>query len=86
MKNKNISVSQIVTAAVAVLLAIILAGLLVKGAAPAQVAAVPVVPANFPDVSNNSRFSNFLNSAALDPTQAVPIGNSQNNSPFNKGP
>ena len=43
---------------------------------------VEAVPATFPDVKNDTTYNGFLNPNALDPTQPVQIGNSQNNAPF----
>ncbi|HVX58888.1 MAG TPA: hypothetical protein VG964_04140 [Candidatus Saccharimonadales bacterium] len=43
---------------------------------------VPAIPANFPDVKNDTTYSNFLNNKAIDPTQSIQLGNS-NTTPFN---
>ena len=46
---------------------------------------VPVVQAistSFPDVANDPNYTGIFHNGALDPTQPVQIGNSQNNSPF----
>jgi hypothetical protein len=43
---------------------------------------VEIVPTTFPDVKNDSNYNTFLNSKALDPTQPVQIGNTQNTTPF----
>jgi hypothetical protein len=45
----------------------------------------PVVKAisnTLPDVRNDSNYNTFLNSKALDPTQPIQIGGSQNTTPF----
>lgn len=47
-----------------------------------KVVNVPAIPASFPDVKNDPTYSNFLNPKALDPTQAIQLGNS-NTTPFN---
>lgn len=47
---------------------------------------VPVVsPINstFPDVHNDSNYQAFFNNNAIDPTQLINIGPSQNQQPFN---
>jgi hypothetical protein len=43
---------------------------------------VESIPASFPDVKNDSNYNTFLNNKALDPTQPVQIGNTQNQNPF----
>lgn len=46
---------------------------------------VPVaqpISSTFPDVQNDPTYQAFLNNGALDLTQPVQIGNSQNNTPF----
>ena len=48
-----------------------------------KVDVVPAIPASFPDVKNDSTYSNYLNNKALDPTQAIQLGNSSNETPFN---
>jgi hypothetical protein len=48
---------------------------------------VPVVQpitSTLPDVHNDPAYNTFLNSGALDATQPVQVGNSQNNQPFNQ--
>lgn len=47
-----------------------------------KVDSVPAIPANFPDVKNDAAYNAFLNSNAIDPTQAIQLGNS-NSTPFN---
>ncbi len=44
---------------------------------------VQPITATFPDVKNDPNYNFFLNSNALDPTQNIQIGNSQNSTPFN---
>ena len=46
---------------------------------------VPVVQSintSFPDVANDPNYTVIFNTSALDPTQPVQIGNSQNSAPF----
>jgi hypothetical protein len=43
---------------------------------------VEQVQGSLPDVKNDPDYNTFLNNRALDPTQLVQIGNSQNNNPF----
>lgn len=50
---------------------------------------VPVAQAissSFPDIKNDPNYNFFLNNKALDPTQPIQIGNSQNTTPFNGSP
>lgn len=52
---------------------------------PAGSTEVPVVQAidpNFPDVKNDSQYSAFFNTKALDLTQPVQIGSQNNSGPF----
>ncbi len=43
---------------------------------------VEVIKASFPDVNHDTTYSSFLNPQALDPTQTIQIGGSQNSNPF----
>jgi hypothetical protein len=43
---------------------------------------VETIPSNLPDIKNDSNYNSFINSKALDPTQPVQIGNTQNKNPF----
>jgi hypothetical protein len=48
--------------------------------------AVPVVQpisSTLPDIQNDPNYNFIFNTKALDPTQPIQIGNSQNNTPFN---
>lgn len=45
---------------------------------------VEAIKTNFPDIHNDPAFNTFLNQNALDATQPVQVGNSQNNQPFNQ--
>ncbi len=49
----------------------------------AKVPTADVVPTALPDIKNDPSYQSFLNQGALDPTQPVQIGNTQNNTPFN---
>jgi hypothetical protein len=44
---------------------------------------VQTISPTFPDIKNDSNYNSFINTNALDPTQPVQIGNSQNSAPFN---
>lgn len=61
----------------------VLAGMIFKSTPRnTKVPQVEAIKASFPDTKNDSAYSSFLNSTALDPTQTVQIGGSQNNNPF----
>jgi hypothetical protein len=47
-----------------------------------KVPVVQPISTSFPDVANDPNYTGIFHSGALDPTQPVQIGNSQNNSPF----
>lgn len=73
----------ITVAVVAAIFSYIIAGLIFQ--APPRDTTVPqveAIKASFPDVKNDAAYSSFLNPGAIDPTQTVQIGNSQNNNPF----
>ncbi|MGH7157367.1 MAG: hypothetical protein ACREGG_04645 [Candidatus Saccharimonadales bacterium] len=83
MQRKELA--TVVTVAIASgLISLVIAGSLFNS--PSQrTAKVPVVQAiqsSFPDVKNDPNYNFFLNESALDPTQPIQIGNSQNNTPF----
>lgn len=48
-----------------------------------SVPTVDVIPTSMPDLKNDPSYSFFLNKNAIDLTQPVQIGNSQNSAPFN---
>lgn len=83
MQRKELA--TVITVAVASgIISLVVAGLLFNS--PSQrTAKVPVVQpisSTFPDVKNDPNYNFFLNTSALDPTQPIQIGNSQNNTPF----
>lgn len=43
---------------------------------------VQKIDSNFPAVQNDSQYQAFFNNQALDPTQLIQIGTSQNSTPF----
>ena len=47
-----------------------------------RVPVVQPISTSFPDVANDPNYNTIFNSKALDPTQPIQIGNSQNTSPF----
>lgn len=48
-----------------------------------EVPAVQAMPTSLPDIQHDPSYTSFLNTNALDLTQPVQIGGSQNNSFFN---
>jgi hypothetical protein len=86
MKRKDLS-KVVVVAVIWGIISIILSGLVFK--APVKNAKVPVVTpisTNFPQVNGESDYQAIFNTNALDPTQLIQIGNSQNNTPFSSSP
>lgn len=72
-------------ALVAAVIALIFSGMVFNP--PTERVSVPVIDKiepTFPDVKNDSDYNSFLNKDALDPTQPVQIGGSQNTSPFSQ--
>lgn len=49
----------------------------------ASVPEVQTIDSTFPDVKNDPNYKTVFNSQALDPTQLIHIGTSQNSQPFN---
>lgn len=85
MKKSN-DANLIAVLAISVILGIILSMIAIHG--PTRNVSVPSVtalPTSFPDVQNDPTYNSFMNPSALDPTQAVQVGNSSNTSPFNGG-
>jgi hypothetical protein len=83
MKNKDIAVLACIGILAAVISAVI-AGAVFGGPQNHNLKA-PVVEAinnTFPDVKNDSNYKAFFNDKALDPTQLIKIGVSQNQQPF----
>lgn len=82
MKRKG-TLSLVLTVFLVGILSYIIAGFIFK--VPAKNAKAPAVESinqNFPDVANDSSYASIFNDKALDPTQPVQIGNSNNSQPF----
>lgn len=82
MKHKS-TLSLVLTVLVVGILSYVMAGFVFK--VPAKNAKAPVVESlnqNFPDVTGDPAYTSIFNNKALDPTQTVQIGNSNNNQPF----
>ncbi|MDO8591953.1 MAG: hypothetical protein Q7R60_03475 [bacterium] len=83
MKRSNLTL-LIVVAVVAALISFFVSGLAFNS--PSKRTKVPVVQAfnpNFPDVKNDPAYQLFMYPGALDPTQPIQIGNTNNTAPFN---
>jgi hypothetical protein len=48
-----------------------------------KVPQVQSITDSFPDIKNDPKYQLFMYSGALDPTQPIQIGNTNNTSPFN---
>lgn len=48
-----------------------------------KVPTADVIPTSMPDLKNDPAYHSFFNSNAIDLTQTVQLGNSQNTAPFN---
>ncbi|MEX2006751.1 MAG: hypothetical protein WD877_01045 [Candidatus Saccharimonadales bacterium] len=83
MKRKDIF-SLVVTAVVTGLISLFITNALFKTpqSRAGQVPQAPVITTIFPDVKNDPAYKAFLNEQALDPTQPIQIGNTNNTSPF----
>jgi hypothetical protein len=85
MKSNN-KPALIAVAVITAIISLIISSALFNSPAKHSLKA-PVVqslPSSFPDIKNDPAYKGFLNDRALDATQPVQIGNSQNNSPFNQ--
>jgi hypothetical protein len=86
MKRKDLT-KVIFVAAIWGIISIVASGIIFKS--PVKNARVPVVEpisTNFPQVSTDSNYKAIFNAKALDPTQLIQIGNSQNDTPFSNSP
>lgn len=83
MKQKDVAL-LVATALVAAMFAWVLSSIVFDPTAShVKVKTVEKISSSFPDVKNDSNYNVFLNDKALDLTQPIQIGNSNNNSPFN---
>ena len=84
MKRDDL-VKIVFVAGVSALISFILAGAIFNSPAKhdKQVPVIQPISTSFPDVNNDPNYNTIFYSGALDPTQPVQIGNSQNTAPFN---
>lgn len=74
-------------AVISAIISLLLASLIFKSKdLSTKVPVVDKINTSFPDVQHDPDYNSFLNSHALDLTQPVQIGNSQNQTPFNNSP
>jgi hypothetical protein len=83
MKNKDIAV-LVGIGILATIISAIIAGAIFGGTKNHNLSAptVEVIDSSFPDVKHDSNYTSFFNQNALDPTQLIKIGSSQNQQPF----
>ncbi|MBI4034739.1 hypothetical protein HY380_02465 [Candidatus Saccharibacteria bacterium] len=83
MKRKDLTLIIIIGLAAAIF-SWVIAGFIFRQPASrsAEVPVVPLISTDFPDVKNDPAYNFFLNKQALDPTQPVHIGGSNNSNPF----
>lgn len=83
MMKRRGTLSLVLTTIVVGILSYIIAGFIFK--MPTKNAKAPVIQSvnqSFPDVASDPTYTSIFNDKALDPTQTVQIGNSNNNQPF----
>jgi hypothetical protein len=86
MNNKNSKPVLIAVAAITVFISFLLSSALFNSPSKHNLKApvVESISSSFPDIKNDSNYNTFLNENALDATQPVQVGNSQNSAPFNQ--
>ncbi len=83
MKRKDLLLIGL-SACVAAILSFILSGIIfgTPKKNPIKVPVVNKISSTFPDVQNDTDYSGIFNNKALNPTQLIQIGGSDNNQPF----
>ena len=83
MKRDDI-IKIVLVAGISAIASLIIAGAIFNSPAKhnQKVPQVTAISTTFPDVANDPNYTGIFNSNALDPTQPVQIGNSQNSAPF----
>lgn len=84
MKQKDY-LTLVVIAIVAIVFSSILSSKIFNSAKAHKLTAPTVQPisSDFPEIKNDPSYNSIFNSQALDPTQLIQIGTSQNTTPFN---
>jgi hypothetical protein len=86
MRRKDLT-KVIFVAVIWGIISIVVSGLIFKS--PVKNAKVPIVKpisTSFPQVKTDSNYQAIFNDKALDPTQLIQIGSSQNTTPFASSP
>lgn len=84
MKRKDIF-RLVGVGVITAIISVIIAGAIFNSSSARSVK-VPVVSpisSDFPDIAHDSQYKTIFNDKALDPTQLIKIGTSQNQQPFN---
>lgn len=84
MKRQDL-VSLVFVGVAAAIFALVISSLFFRAPSnrSTSVPTVDVIPTAMPDLKNDPSYNFFLNKNAIDLTQPVQIGNSQNSAPFN---
>lgn len=84
MDKKNIA-TLVGIAFIAIIIASIFSGVVFSSSKHRNLKApvVQAIDSSFPDIKNDPTYNTVFNSKALDPTQLIKIGTSQNETPFN---
>jgi hypothetical protein len=85
-KRQNLVV-LIVVGLIAAMISVVVSGAIfgTPQSRPIKVPVVEPISSTFPDVQHDTNYTSFLNAKALDPTQLIQIGNSNNSAPFQGG-
>jgi energy-converting hydrogenase Eha subunit A len=82
MKSKDLTVLVVIGLIAAIISAIISGSIFNPPKKNMTVPDVTAINSTLPDVKNDSNYKKFFNSQAIDPTQLIKIGASQNQQPF----
>ncbi len=84
MKQKDI-LTVVGAGVIAAIISMIIAGTILNSttAHSVKVPIVSPISSDFPDIAHDSQYKVIFNDKALDPTQLIKIGTSQNQQPFN---
>lgn len=87
MKQKDLAII-ILIAFISIMISSVLANAIFNSSKKHNLKAptVNVISSDFPQVQSESAYKPIFNSEALNPTQLIKIGTSQNTTPFNQAP
>jgi hypothetical protein len=83
MKQKDIMTLAFIAIVAGLISLLISNAMFGAGQKPSKVPIVQPLSADFPDVKNDPNYKVIFYNGALDPTQLIQIGNTQNSTPFN---